>query len=304
MSMSIARSLGIAAASLLLAVGCSSPSGSTGTGGHGGGTGGGAGGMGGMGGGGGMSVCPVADDVISDFTTDNGLSKVDGRMGGWFTYGDKSGRGTLVPAEGGGAAPDLDNGNTTCSGPGSLHVTSMGFSDWGSAMGADFVAKVNTDAGTAAGTYDATKYRGIAFWAKAAAPIPFVQVALLDPYTAIPSILPADQQCIYDATMPDKNCSPYLVKFGYGYMGEAMTGVMEDFPKFINTQIDTTWKRFEILFTDMKQDRTNPGRQSPGNTLAVSQITGIRIQVNTDHSTTPPTPVDWEIWVDDVSFIK
>ena len=64
---------------------------------------------------------------------------------------------------------------------------------------------------------------------------------------------------------------------------------MADFPKFIDTQIDSTWRRFEILFTDMKQDSTNPGRQSPGNTLAVSQITGMAIQVNTDHSTTPPT---------------
>ena len=71
----------------------------------------------------------------------------------------------------------------------------MGFRDWGSAMGVDFVPSVTNDAGIAAkGTYDATKYRGIAFWAKAAAPIPFVQVSVLDPYTASPSILPADQQ--------------------------------------------------------------------------------------------------------------
>ena len=103
--------------------------------------------------------------------------------------------------------------------------------------------------------------------------------------------------------MPDVNCSPYLVKFGYGYVGDALTDVMEDYPKFINAQIDTTWKRFEILFADMKQDRTNPGSQSPGNTLAVSQVTGMAIQVNTDHSTVPPTPTDYEIWVDDVSFV-
>ena len=84
---------------------------------------------------------------------------------------------------------------------------------------------------------------------------------------------------------------------------EALTPVMEDFPKFINTQIDTTWRRFEILFSDMKQDRTNPGRPSPGNMLAVSQITGMAIQVNTDHSTVPPTATNWELWLDDVSFV-
>jgi len=281
--------IGIAAAGLLLAAGCSSKSdgGQTADGGP-------------------ISGCPVMDDLISDFNMDNGVYPVDGRTGGWYTYGDKSGRGTLDPAEGGAATPDLETGNPNCSttGTGSLHVISMGFADWGSAMGVDFAAKVNTDAGVAKGTYDASKYKGISFWARSASPIPFVQVSLLDPYTAIPSVLSVDQQCIYDSSMPEMNCSPYLVKFGYGYMGEALTPVMEDFPKFIGVGIDTTWRRFEILFSDMKQDRTNPGRQSPGNTLAVSQITGMAIQVNTDHSTVPPTPTNWELWLDDVAFVK
>jgi hypothetical protein len=250
-------------------------------------------------------VCPAAEDLISDFTTDNGVSQVDGRTGGWYTYGDKSGHGMLMPPEGGAASPDLTTGNPYCSDAGSLHVTSSGFSDWGSAMGVDFVQSVVNDAGAnAKGTYDASKYKGISFWARAAAPIPFVQVSVLDPYTEIPSILPTDQQCIYDSTMPTMNCSPYIVKFGYGYVGDAMTDVMEDYPKFINTVIDTTWKRFEILFADMKQDRGNPGKQSPGNMLQVNQITGMAIQINTDHSTVPPTPNNWEMWLDDVSFVK
>jgi hypothetical protein len=181
----------------------------------------------------------------------------------------------------------------------------MGFTDWGSAMAVDFKARVSVDAGgTAKGTYDASRYKGIAFWARAASPIPFVQVQINDPYTIPESALPEAERCRYAAGMPDVNCSPYLVKFGYGYMGEALTPVMEDFPKFINTQIDTTWRRFEILFSDMKQDRTNPGRPSPGNMLAVSQITGMAIQVNTDHSTVPPTATNWELWLDDVSFVK
>jgi len=271
-----------AAASLALAAGCGSKSN-----------------------GGPAANCPVMDDLISDFTTDNGVYPVDGRQGGWYTYGDRSGFGTLTPAEGGAAPPDLDTGNPNCSGPGSLHVVSTGFADWGSAMGVDFVPMVTTDAGTAAkATYDASRYLGIAFWARAAAPIPFVQVSVLDPYTQDRTTLPADMACRYVANMPDVNCSPYLVKFGYGYMGEALTPVMEDFPNYIRTQIDTTWKRFEILFADMKQDSTNPGRQSPGNMLATSQINGMAIQVNTDHSTVPPTATNWELWLDDVSFIK
>jgi hypothetical protein len=284
--MSLRASIGLAAAGLLLAAGCSSKSS--------GGTTDAAG-----------NLCPVMDDLISDFKMDNGVYPVDGRQGGWYTYGDRSGRGTLDPAEGGVALPDLDTGNPNCPSPGSLHVISMGFQDWGSAMGVDFKPKVPTDAGgVAKGTYDASKYRGIAFWARSTGPIPFVQVSVLDTYTIPESVLPPTEHCMYASGMPEVNCSPYLVKFGYGYVGEALTPVMEDFPKFINVQIDTTWRRFEILFADMKQDSTNPGRQSPGNMLAVSQITGMAIQVNTDHSTDPPTPTNWEMWLDDVSFVR
>ena len=284
-SVSSRRSAGLVAAGLLLAAACSSKS-------SGGGDAAG-------------SLCPVTDDLISDFKMDNGVFPIDGRQGGWYTYGDKEGSGTIVPAEGGAAIPDLDTGNPNCSGPGSMHVVSMGFKDWGSAMAVDFKAKLFTDAGAIAkGTYDASASKGIAFWARAAAPIPFVQVAVLDTYTIPESVLPAAEVCAYTPGVPETNCSPYLVKFGYGYMGEALTPVMEDFPKFINTQIGTTWQRFEILFADMKQDQTNLGRQAPGNTLAVSQITGMAIQVNPNHDTSPPTPTNWELWLDDVSFVK
>src|SRR3954467_3861419 len=135
------------------------------------------------------SVCPVGDELLSDFKMDNGILPVDGRTGGWYTYGDKEGSGMLVPAEGGGAPPDLDTGNPNCSGPGSLHVISTGFRDWGSAMAVDFKGKLFTDAGLVGkGTYDASAYKGIAFWARSAAPIPFVQVAVLDTYTIPESV--------------------------------------------------------------------------------------------------------------------
>src|SRR4029077_15294971 len=133
---SLLRTLGLAAGALALAAGCHSSSGTpSGSGGS----------SGGGGTGGGKPGCAGPQDLISDFTIDNGVSKVDGRQGGWYTYGDTSGRGTLDPAEGGGAIPDLTMGNPNCSGPGSLHVTSSGFRDWGSAMRADFVPKVVGD---------------------------------------------------------------------------------------------------------------------------------------------------------------
>ena len=117
------KSIGIAIAGLALFAGCGSKSGGP------------------------KSLCPTTDDLISDFTSDNGVYPVDGRAGGWYTYGDKSGLGTLMPREGGSADPNLDTGNPDCSGAGSLHVVSTGFADWGSAMGVDFVPTVITDAG-------------------------------------------------------------------------------------------------------------------------------------------------------------
>ena len=279
-------------ASLVLGVACSSKGGSPT-------------GMGGAGGTGANPLCPVMDDLISDFKQDNGVFPIDGRQGGWYTYGDRSGLGLLMPEEGKSVIPDFTIGNPVCSGPGALHVVSKGFGDWGSAMGVNFVMMVPVEAGgTVKGTYDASKYKGIAFWARAAAPIRFVQVSLKDPYTESPSIAATEDQCIYNAMMPDKNCSPYLVTFGYGYEGDAMTDVMADYPKFFSMRIDEQWRRFEILWEDLKQDRTNPGRQSPGNKLDVAHITAMSIQVNTDHSTMPPTPTDWEMWLDDVSFVK
>lgn len=248
-------------------------------------------------------ICPVKDDLISDFAMDNGVYPVDGRQGGWYTYGDRSGLGELIPAEGGGAPPDTMEGNPACSGPGSLHVKATGFADWGAAMGVDFMPKTkNPEDANAKGTYDATRYKGISFYAKAAAPVKFALVKLLDPYTEIPSVLPTADWCAYRPMQP-VNCSPYVVKFGYGYTGEDAMAIAEDYPKYKDTVIDTNWKRFEILFSDAKQDRFNPGKKAPGDVLAVAQLVGMAIQVNSDHSTTPPTPNDFEIWVDDVAFV-
>ena len=235
------------------------------------------------------------DDLLSDFSMDNGVFPVDGRTGGWYTYADKSGFGTLDPPEGGAAPPDLDTGNPNCSGPGTLHVISIGVRRLGLGDGGGLRAEGarSTPAARAKGTYDAIEVprhrllgaRGGADPVRAGGGASTRTRRSRRVCSAEPSA------ACTTAAMPAMNCSPYLVKFGYGYMGEALTPVMEDFPKFIGTQIDTTWRRFEILFADMKQDSTNPGRPSPDNTLAVSQITGMAIQVNTDHSTSrPPRP--------------
>jgi hypothetical protein len=265
-------------------------------------------------------TCPADDDVLSDFNTDNGLHKVDGRQGGWYTYGGHTGFGMLTPAEGSGAQPDKTEGNPNCSMMGATlgawHVKALGDMDWGAATGVDFVPKVATDAGLSVkGTYDARKYRGVSFWAKSApasttvdattqVPVRFVQVKFLDPYTEFPSVIPQAEWCAYMAGKP-QNCSPYIVKFGYGYTGTDLPPVVADYPKYKDYAIDTTWKRFEVLFADTKQDQFNAGLKSPGDKLDVSQLMGMAIQVNSDHSDPAmPKPNNFEIWIDDVAFVK
>ena len=249
----------------------------------------------------------TADDLIADFKTDNGLNAVDGRQGGFYLYGDNSIKGTFEPALVSGEAYPIDSstGNDQCgdNGAGSFHTKAANWGVWGAALGTDLKPK---GADGFKGSYDASKYKGISFWAKAAAPLSHVQFSIKDIYSDGDATFDGKDaadagfsQCVYAATRPE-NCSPFLVKFG------------EDsayFPNYQDSKIDTTWKRFDVYFADTRQDQYNKGFHAAADpvnqsNLDVSHLTGFAIQVNADFSTSPPTPNDFEIWVDDVYFIK
>jgi hypothetical protein len=241
-----------------------------------------------------MTCLANADDLIADFTTDNSLSPVDGRQGGFYVYGDSLG--TFDPPVDPNSAYPIDSttGNPYCSGPGSFHTKATGFGQWGAAVGTDFAAR--PEGGTYKGTYDASKYRGVSFWAKAGAPLEGVQVSFPDVYTdgeADPTALDPDvYPCVYTAGALN-NCSPYLVKFGD-----------PKFPAYQNYQIDTDWKRFDIMFADTQQDQYNPGFHTAANKLDVQHLTAMAIQVNAIYVNGSPTPNDFELWIDDVYFIE
>jgi hypothetical protein len=253
---------------------------------------GGAGGSSAQGGSTAAKCITIADDLIADFKTDNGLNPVDGREGGFYLYGDGSLKGAFdPPLETGSAYPiDSATGNDLCSGKGSFHTKATGWGVWGAALGVDFKPKISGEKGT----YDASKYKGISFWAKSAAPLTRVQVSFPDIYTdgdADPSVIdPAFSSCVYAPAAPTQNCSPYLVKFGEG--------------KYMDSQIDTTWKRFDVLFEDTVQDQYNKGFHTEADKLDTKHLTAMAIQVNANFSTTPVSPNDFEIWVDDINFIK
>ena len=245
---------------------------------------------------GGDSTTPGADtseELIADFTTDNGLNPADGRQGGFYVYGDPNG--TFDPPKVGDDPYPIDpnNGNPDGSGPGSFHTKAFGFNQWGAAMGTDFAPQD----GDYKGTYDASKYRGVSFWAKAGAALTGGQVSFPDVYTDAkgnpnalnPDIFP----CAY-ITGATNNCSPYLVKFGDA----------SKFPNYADYQIDTEWRRFDIFFEDTQQDQYNPGFHTDADKVDVQHLTAMAIQVNADYSSGSAVANDFELWIDDLYFIK
>jgi hypothetical protein len=233
-----------------------------------------------------------ADELIADFQDDGRLSPAEGRKGSFYVYGDNLGSFTPAKVDNAAYPIDPDNGNSQCSGAGSFHTKAVGFSDWGAAIGADFMAKSSG----AKGTFDASKYRGVSFWARASAPLDGVKVSLpdiytdggADPRTVNPSIAP----CVFQSGSK-YNCSPFLVKFGDS-----------DFPAYKAYKIDTTWRRFDILFADTQQDFFNPGFHTADNKLDTQHLTSITIQVSTLYVNDVAKPNDFEIWIDDVYFLR
>jgi hypothetical protein len=98
------------------------------------------------------------------------------------------------------------------------------------------------------------------------------------------------------------NCSPYLVQFGL--KGDAAAAVA--FAGYGNYQLNTTWQRFKILFVDTKQDPGNGGYHPPppNDRITLDKLTAMAIQINADYSTGSPVARNFEIWLDDVQFIK
>lgn len=277
---------------VLVLAACSDPASPAAQGGQGG-----QGNSGGSGGTGPVMGCPASpDDLISDFKTDNSIAAADGRQGGWYVYGDTSATAMFNPPKTDPYPIDTANGNTSCSGAGSLHLKATGFAQWGAALGTDFKPRVS---GMPKPTYDATKYKGVAFWAKGAAEIKHVQVKFPDINQDPEAALVAADACIYTSGS-QYNCSPYVVVFG------AEGAAAPLFTNYATTKIDTTWRRFEVLFADAHQDPGNPGYKTPpADKLDVAHLTGVAIQVNANYDAAGAASAnDFEIWIDDVEFIK
>ena len=137
-------------------------SGSAGTAGTGGASGNGASGASGASGSGGVSIVDLIDDFESG---DGSLPATNGRDGAWYSYNDETVGGVQSPVPATMFTPE--SGGPSGAGL-AAHTTGSGFTLWGAGIGADF-----NNNGSVRGSYDASAYQGVTFWARGSVTLNF-----------------------------------------------------------------------------------------------------------------------------------
>jgi len=213
--------------------------------------------------------CATIDpaDLISDFESGKAqVAMVGTRGGSWFLFND--GTGTQTP-------PKTVNTPLAAEGPGAcnslfaFHSTGMGFTVFGAGFGADFVAKPAMS--TASLPLDASAYTGLALRAKSAAAID-LRVSVSDSGTA-----PEGMKCHDTTDKTDKlRCGDY---FG------------------TDVTLGTDWQDFVLPFAAMKQ--RGFGMPVPSG-LDDKQVYTVRAQIKGSAA----APGAYDIWIDDVRFVK
>jgi len=236
----------------------------TGTGTTGGATTGGSGGSGPSG----PCAESVAPDVlISDFETGSAeVVKNGGRSGSWFLFNDGSGTQTPTKTSN---VPLVAEAGGACDSQYALHTTGMGFTVWGAGIGVTLTPS-SGDAGSKS-SYDASGYSGVAFWAKAAAPTA-LHLSVPDANTAVEGGVCTDTT---DHASPTR-CGDY---FGS------------------DVQVDTTWQPFTLTFASTVQSTW--GLKVPTG-IDKAHIFAFHAQVKG----TAVAPASFDLWVDNVHFVK
>ncbi|MBN1654838.1 MAG: hypothetical protein JXA30_13790 [Deltaproteobacteria bacterium] len=165
------------------------------------------------------------NDVIATF--EDGLGSVNqdapGRGGGFYAFND--GTGTQTPPANSATAPTATS-ISHCESTYALCTNGSGFSTWGAGIGTD-IGKI--DAATGKKTpYDATQYKGVAFWAKSNAGETAVKVKFPDKNTA-------EEGGVCDSSVPD-----------------GPTACYNDWSKTVN--LTEEWQAVTITFSELQQE--------------------------------------------------
>jgi hypothetical protein len=216
-------------------------------------------------GGGNCSALPLpmnGDDVIANFEDGTGaVLQVGGRGGGFYMFNDGTGMqtpptGMLPPA----AKTDR------CGSTYALCMSGKGFMTWGAGMGTDFAP---TTGGMGMGmkqTYDASAYKGIAFWAKSNTTNASVRIGFKDKNTA-----PEGGVC--DAMM-----------------SSGATACNDDWGKALT--FTNSWQPFTVMFSDL----TQAGWGKAATAFEVKAVYSVQYQVSQG--------VDFDLCIDDVFFVR
>jgi hypothetical protein len=228
--------------------------------------------------------------MIDDLEDGTGiLCNHEGRVGVWYAFND--GTGEQLPEPGPAGVPiepellEAPRGTSRHA----MHTSGVGFDDfgcgsdvtvWGAGIGFDLHFRESVY-----DTYDASSYRGIAFWA--VSPVStFIRVRLTTVATTTAE---------YGGACPEEPCNPHFVLFA----------------------LQPEWSRYEVLFTDLIQ---LSDYYYPENPFLPDQLLNIQFLVPRDndaedHQDTPPVdmdgwnwnscqPLEFDFWIDDVVFVR
>ncbi|HKP61253.1 MAG TPA: hypothetical protein VJV78_31210 [Polyangiales bacterium] len=203
------------------------------------------------------------DDVVADFEEGTGaVLQVGGRGGGFYMYND--GTGMQNPPTG--MLPPAVSMNR-CMSKYALCMSGKNFMTWGAGMGTDLAPTSGGMGMGAKQTYDASKYKGVAFWAKSNGPgTTSVRVSFKDSNTA-----PEGGKCDMTAKAGAEQCNDDW--------GKSVTFTPE-------------WTPAMVSFAEIKQS----GWGKAFTAFEDKSVYSIQFQVSQG--------VDFDVCIDDLQFLR
>lgn len=203
-----------------------------------------------------------ADDVVATFEEGTGaVLQVGGRGGGFYMFND--GTGMQTPPTG--MLPPATK-TDRCGSTYALCMSGKNFTMWGAGMGTDFAP---TSGGMGMGTkqtYDASAYKGIAFWAKSNTATAAVRLGFKDKNTA-----PEGGQCDAMMTSGAQACN-------------------DDWGKALN--FTNAWQPFTVTFADL----TQAGWGKAATAFDSKAVYSVQFQVSQG--------IDFDLCIDDLAFVR
>ena len=201
----------------------------------------------------------LASDVIDKMEDGNlTIAEEGGRSGSWYPFADNDPEPStntiameLIPTKRG-------SGSIRA-----MHTTGTGHSVWGAGVGFELLAgTTNTPKAGAKKPYDASPYRGISFWGRS------------DTSSSVKVVFPDSfsERTWYD-------CTPSGT---YEYCDKHLIGTVTLSPE---------WKKYEVLFEDLKNEQTTPREE-----LIETELISIQFR-----AASVGAPFDY--WIDDIIFL-